>query len=149
MLNPIRRIRPEKTGIRAPLGELEKSVMRRLWDGGPAGCLAVDVQRWIEDAEGRSAAITTVLTTLERLRTKGIVRREADGRAHRFFPAISEADLTQRIVTGILNNLVHQYPQAVATYFAQQEGAGVSLETQALHDLAAQVRAAQESANET
>lgn len=39
--------------------------------------------------DGQELAHTTVLTVLDRLRRKGFVLRERDGRAHRYLPAES------------------------------------------------------------
>ena len=114
----IRRIRPEKTGVRAPLGELETAVMRHIWLCGATGCLAAEVQKALE--RERSLALTTILTTLDRLHDKGILVREREGKAYRYRAALSEAELQQRIVNGVLGELIAQFPQAVAAYFAQQ-----------------------------
>ena len=114
----IRRIRPEKTGVRAPLGDLEMAVMRHVWNCGPEGCPAVEVQQVLE--RERPTAITTVLTTLERLRDKGILVRERAGKAYRYRAAITEEQLQRRIVEGVLNDLIAQFPGAVAAYFTQQ-----------------------------
>jgi predicted transcriptional regulator len=122
MQNPIRRVRPEKTGIRAPLGELEQAVMHYLWTCGSAGAMASDVQRHLEP--DNPVAITTILTTLERLAGKGIVRRQQETRPYRFFAALEEDQLQRRIVESVLNGLIAQFPQAVATYFAQNGLAG-------------------------
>jgi predicted transcriptional regulator len=115
----IRRIRPQKTGVRAPLGDLEAAVMRCLWDCDHADCQAADVQQRLA-AAGRPVALTTVLTTLDRLHDKGIVRRARAGKAHRYAPALSEEELQGRIVEGVIGDLIAQFPRAVATYFAQQ-----------------------------
>jgi predicted transcriptional regulator len=114
----IRRIRPEKTGVRAPLGDLEAEVMRYVWDCGAQGCLGAEVQQVLE--RNRPTALTTVLTTLERLREKGILQREREGKAYRYRAALSEEQLQQRIVEGVLGDLIAQFPKAVATYFSQQ-----------------------------
>lgn len=116
--NMIRRIRPEKTGVRAPLGDLEKAVMRHVWRCGDAGCLGSDMQQALETE--RPIALTTVLTTLDRLFDKGILRREREGRAYRYRALLSEEQLQQRIVEGVLGELIAQFPKAVAAYFAQQ-----------------------------
>ena len=116
----IRRVRPEKTGIRAPLGELEQAVMRHIWPCADAGCLATEVQQHLE--QERPVALTTVLTTLDRLNDKGILRREKEGKAYRYRAALSEEQLQARIVEGVLGDLISQFPQAVAAYFAQQGG---------------------------
>jgi len=113
----IRRIRPEKTGVRAPLGDLEQAVMRCVWSCGDEGCLAAEVQHRLE--KERPVALTTVITTMDRLKDKGILLREKEGKANRYRPALSETELEQRIVSGVLGDLIAQFPQAVAAYFAQ------------------------------
>lgn len=142
MNNPIRRARPEKTGIRAPLGDLELSVMQHIWHCPHDGCLAVDVQ----SAMARPLAITTILTTLDRLFKKGILRREREGKAYRYWAGITEDQLQKKIVEGVVGGLIEQFPNAVAAYFAQaelNEGGGAPNE-QKLAELAKRVEALQQ-----
>jgi len=139
--NPIRRARPEKTGIRAPLGDLEMAVMQHIWACSHDGCLAADVQQALERV--RPLALTTILTTLDRLCKKGILRRERERRAYRYWATVSEEHLQQRIVEGVLSNLIAQFPTAVAAYFARREDAGKTGQgdTGQLADLAQRVEA--------
>lgn len=62
------------------LGELERAVMEVLWDRGEP-CLVRDVVRALA---GRDLAYTTVMTVLDRLEKKDVVRRQRDGRAWRY-----------------------------------------------------------------
>lgn len=91
--------------------------MRHVWDCGANGCLASEVQASLGNE--RPIALTTVLTTLDRLFDKGILARERDGKAYRYRAALTEAQVQQRIVEGVLGDLIAQFPQAVAAYFAQ------------------------------
>jgi len=141
--DPIRRARPEKTGVRAPLGDLEMAVMQHIWACPHDGCLAADVQQALERV--RPLALTTILTTLDRLCKKGILRRERDGKAYRYWATVNERDLQQRIVEGILSNLTAQFPQAVAAYFARREDAG---KAGPLADLAQRIEALSEPQRE-
>ncbi len=148
MNNPIRRIKPDKTGVNAPLGDLEQAVMRRVWDSGQPGITAAELQSDLD--KHHSVALTTVLTTFDRLRDKGIVRREREGKAYRYWAAIQEDELQKRIVGGVLDRLIAQFPKAVAAYFAQQEPEEVEPGT-SLEDLAKRVheiRNQQSKANE-
>lgn len=137
MNNPIRRARPERTGVRAPLGDLELAVMRHIWNCGTEGCQGADVQQALD--KERPVALTTILTTLDRLRDKGIIRRERQGKAFRYWHVLSEEQLQERIVTGVMDRLIAQFPKAVATYFAQQGPTGEETSSASLSDLARQV----------
>jgi predicted transcriptional regulator len=61
------------------LGDLERKVMDVLWDS-PGGPLT---GRQVADQLG-DRAYTTVLTILDRLRRKGMVKRTTEGRIHHF-----------------------------------------------------------------
>ncbi|MBO1333879.1 BlaI/MecI/CopY family transcriptional regulator [Streptomyces sp. VRA16 Mangrove soil] len=64
-----------------PLGELEDTVMTRVWKWNRP----VTVREVLEDLQQeRSIAYTTVMTVLDNLHQKGWVRREAEGRAYRY-----------------------------------------------------------------
>ncbi|MBC8138540.1 MAG: BlaI/MecI/CopY family transcriptional regulator [Fibrella sp.] len=135
-----RRTKPEKTGIRAPLGELELSVMRHVWACGDVGCLALEVKKAL-GAE-RVLALTTILTTLDRLHDKGILIRDKESKAYRYRAAVSEDALQERIVAGVLGDLLAQFPKAVAAYFAEPEApANKNSEKDALNALATRIAA--------
>jgi predicted transcriptional regulator len=81
------------------LGELERAVMETLWDltsdwdadrsGDTGGAVArTATARQVVDRLGadRQLAYTTVLTVLDRLERKGLVRRLRERRAHRYAP---------------------------------------------------------------
>lgn len=139
MNDSIRRTRPEKTGVRAPLGELETAVMRQIWDCGPRGCQGSDVQRALESE--KPVALTTVLTTLDRLIEKGILHRKREGRAFRYWALLSEDQLQERIVDGVLTNLISRFPRAVAAYLVQQGLATAAAEPEVLASLARKIEA--------
>jgi predicted transcriptional regulator len=77
----------------AGTGHLERAVLEVLWERpGPAAArdvLAALAQRDGADGAPRELAITTVLTVLDRLGRKGLVRRERAGRAHLYQAAVS------------------------------------------------------------
>lgn len=137
MKNPIRRARPERTGVGAPLGDLELSVMRYIWGCDHDGCQGADVQQALD--RERPVALTTILTTLDRLREKDILRREREGKAYRYWPTMTEEQLQERIVAGIMERLISQFPKAVAAYLAQHTSPGKAAEAADLSVLAQQV----------
>ncbi|NUU24819.1 MAG: BlaI/MecI/CopY family transcriptional regulator [Streptomycetaceae bacterium] len=68
------------------LGELEEQVMLRLWAAGRP--LAVREVR-DELLPERDLAYTTVMTVLDKLHRKGVLRRRMHGRAYRYEPVLS------------------------------------------------------------
>jgi predicted transcriptional regulator len=62
------------------LGELERAVMEVLWDRGEP----VLIRDVVGALEARDLAYTTVMTVLDRLEKKDVVRRQRDGRAWRY-----------------------------------------------------------------
>jgi len=67
--------------------EREMEVMSVLWTRG-SGTVA-EVQEALQALKVPDLAYNTVLTYLRSLRAKGWVRTEDEGRAHRFYPAMS------------------------------------------------------------
>lgn len=116
------------------------AVMRHVWDCETQGCQGADIQQVLE--RERPTALTTVLTTLDRLRDKGIVRRERAGKAYRYWAVFDEEQLQERIVTGVMDRLIAQFPKAVAAYFAQQGMDGREENAADLADLVQRVEAA-------
>ncbi len=79
-------------------GELERAVVEALWAaGGPLTARAVT-----DALPGRELAVTTVLTVLSRLESKGVVRRARGGRAHTYVAASSRADYTAELMRQVL-----------------------------------------------
>lgn len=74
----------------AELGNLETRVMEILWARGESS-----VRNVFEKIE-RPLAYTTVMTTLERLFKKGLLRREKSGRAFLYSPAFSHEEWERR-----------------------------------------------------
>ena len=84
------------------LGELEQRVMQILWETHP---LAV---RDVKTRLGKKPAYTTVMTTLDRLYKKGLLRREKDGLAFVYAPAIDRAEYQRRVVEAAVGPLLEQ-----------------------------------------
>ncbi|MCT2587154.1 BlaI/MecI/CopY family transcriptional regulator [Actinophytocola gossypii] len=95
------------------MGELERAVMEVLWDRGEP-CVVRDVVSVLAE---RNLAYTTVMTVLDRLTKKGLVRRQLDGRAWRYEPVNTRADYVARLMLDALD-LTGDRPAAL-TRFAQ------------------------------
>ncbi|WP_025617103.1 BlaI/MecI/CopY family transcriptional regulator [Salinispora cortesiana] len=84
------------------LGELERAVMDVLWDLLPGRSDGLMVREVVDALAGRELAYTTVLTVLDRLAGKGMVRREREGRAWRYRAAASrEAHIAQLMLDAL------------------------------------------------
>ena len=83
------------------LSALQLSLMRALWGAGQATAAEVVLAL----REERALAHTTVSTLLTRLEKRGIVEAERQGRQVVYRPLISESQVRQSMVSGLLANL--------------------------------------------
>lgn len=83
------------------LGQLEAAVMQRLWSWDRP----VLVREVLEDLQrDRPLAYTTVMTVLDNLHRKGLVRREKSGRAYAYLPTRSRAQHTAELMEQALSS---------------------------------------------
>ena len=81
------------------LGQLETAAMEHLW----ASESPMSVREMLEHLnEERELAYTTVLTVLDHLHRKRVVRREKAGRAYVYRPAASRSDHTAELMRQVL-----------------------------------------------
>jgi predicted transcriptional regulator len=78
-------------GIKRANGALETEVLGVLW-ASEIALTPSEVQAALEESGVGELAYTTVATTLTRLLAKGVVEREAAGRAHIYRPTRDAAD---------------------------------------------------------
>ena len=91
----------------ASLGERELDVMSLLWQH-TSGTVA-EVQELLTTP----LAYTTVLTILRNLEAKGFVRREEEGRAHRYFPKVKKRAAQKRALSRLIDTLFLGSPEAL------------------------------------
>ena len=111
------------------LGKLERAVLEVLWDRGEP-CLVRDVGEALAD---RNLAYTTVMTVLDRLEKKGVVRRERDGRAWRYEPAASREGYVAQLMLEALD-LAGNRGAALTRFAESVAGAEVEALSRALDD---------------
>jgi predicted transcriptional regulator len=116
---------------RREMGALEGEILVLLW-GSDRPLSAVEVHAAI----GEGLAHTSVLTVLTRLWRKDLVQREAHGRSYRYWPAVSEAQLTaqrmraqleraadrQQALTSFVGSLSDQDEQALRAIVERIDG---------------------------
>jgi tetratricopeptide (TPR) repeat protein len=76
------------------LGPLEAELMRVLWRRGPS--LAAELEKVVNRRREQALAYSTVLNILLDLEKKDVVEHTVEGRAYRFVPKLSEAELQER-----------------------------------------------------
>ena len=72
-----------------------------------------------ELAQHRQIAYTTVMTTMTRLATKGLLRRDTAGLAHRYRPAVSQDSYLRSALGRVLTWALERYPEPAASYLAE------------------------------
>jgi predicted transcriptional regulator len=84
----------------AQLGPLEQQVLAAVWARGSS------TVREILDAGDIKLAYTTVMTTLDRLYKKQLLNRAAEGRAFRYSPRYTQAELEKAAVGQTIRQLL-------------------------------------------
>jgi predicted transcriptional regulator len=103
----VRRYRPRGHGVSKLLGELEASVMERLWKAGSA--TVREVHASLSARREGELAYTTVMTVMSRLAEKGLLRRFREGSAFRYRPAVERetfiAEASRDVFSGLARDL--------------------------------------------
>ncbi len=90
--------------------------MNVLWALG-SGTVA-EVQERLPD----QLAYTTVLTLLRILETKGHVRHEPDGRAHRYIPLVQKEEAREGALGRVTRKLLSGSPELVMAHLLKERG---------------------------
>lgn len=116
------------------MGELEQAVLEVLWDLRSAS--GREVHARLADRGGRELAYTTVMTVLDRLARKDVVVRERDGRAFRYAPRRSRAEMTAELMREALDGTGADRDQALVSFVGEASDEDLAALRRALADLA-------------
>lgn len=94
------------------LGKLEREAMERIWNRGE-----VSVRDIYLDFEKR-LAYTTIMTTLQRLCAKGVLRRRKQGRAFYYRARVSPLEFEQGIARDVIDGLIGRSEEKVEPLLA-------------------------------
>jgi predicted transcriptional regulator len=95
----------KRTGeVASKLGPLEREVMELIWRR-PEEAAEVSVRDIYTAFEGR-LAYTTLMTTLDRLRKKGLLERRKEGRAFIYSPRFSPDEFERSVARDAINMLL-------------------------------------------
>jgi predicted transcriptional regulator len=118
-----------------PLFELEATIMRVVWRKFPAS--ARDVCDSLTGA--RERAYTTIMTTMDRLHKKGVLRREKHGLAWVYSPNMSESEYKKALADGLADKLLAEHGEMGMLAVVQAASADDALLSR-LEDLIAKQR---------
>jgi predicted transcriptional regulator len=111
--------------VELALTERELDVMAVLWERG-SGTVA-EVRDALADGGAPGGAkldlaYTTVLTILRTMEEKGYVRHEAEGKAHRYFPAVQQQAVRKSALARLVDTLFRGSPELVLTQLVSDRG---------------------------
>ena len=121
--------------LRATFGRLEREVMEVIWRGAP---LSV---RDVRSHLARTAAYTTIMTTLDRLYKKGFVDRERQGRAYVYTATHSRQQVERAVAAGLLTGFIQQGPKTALPLLSNLVDVVAERDAALLDELEALVRA--------
>ncbi len=105
--------RPHKTGRGRVLGDLEKSVMDVLWEKGEVTGREV----FEETGQERALAFTTILTVMDRLLKKGLIKRMKRGRLYVYRASMSRDEFVRQVSQEVLQGILDISASSAATSF--------------------------------
>lgn len=73
----------------------------------------------VRDGLEADLAYTTVLTILRNLEAKGVVRREEEGRAHRYFPAVEHDEVRESALRRLIDRFFAGSPESLLTHLVE------------------------------
>ena len=100
------------------LGERELDIIQALWQNG-SGTVA-DVHQSLQN-QGEDIAYTTVQTMLNRLESKGLVKRDDSDRAHRYVPVLKEPAVVNRAIQKLAERFFSGSVEALATRLVEKD----------------------------
>ena len=112
---------PNKEDLSKVLGELEADVMKAVWSLQKGNVKEVHA----EVNTGRSSAITTVATVLDRLHGKGLVQRalvKDGGIRYEYSPAMSRVQFEGTVVRNVFKGLFETFGDSAISYLVQNSG---------------------------
>ncbi len=92
-------IRPSEAII-ASLGKLERETMNEVWKQKEVSV------RVVETAFDERVAYTTIMTTLDRLYKKGLLKRRKEGRAFLYSPRYTPEELERGVTEDVISSLL-------------------------------------------
>lgn len=113
-------VRPDATGLRAALYDLEADIMEVVWGRGLDEFAVSDVHDVL--SKDRDIAYTTVMTTLTRLHDKELLTRHKDGRRYLYSAKLSRDEFLRAMTREVLDRLPEVARDEAVSYLVDQLG---------------------------
>lgn len=124
--------RPSRKGAAQVLGELESEVIRVIWDSPESSAAQVRKRLSLK----KKLAYTTVVTVLDRLYKKGLLKRRKEGKAFLYSPRLTREEFNEAITRDVLAGLLKEGSRPTLTTFVDL----VATDEQLLEELEELVR---------
>ena len=96
------------------LGALELEVLKTIWE-----CPGSTVAEAAERLPHRQYARTTVLTVIQRLHAKGLLRRRTEAGIFRYSATQQRQQVLSRLITGFVENVLDGSPAPFVAYLTE------------------------------
>ena len=107
--------RPSGQGVAQVLGDLESAVIRAVWDRPDSSARQV-----LERFSGRRIlAYTTIVTVLDRLYKKGLLKRRKEGKAFLYSPRLTREEFDRAVTHDVLAALLRERSRPTLTTFVE------------------------------
>jgi predicted transcriptional regulator len=104
--------RPDRSGIRKILGDLEAEIMEYVWSR-PAG-QGVTVREVYEAIlTQRHIAYTTIMSTMTRLAKKQVLRVATEQTAYQYFPTMTQGALLSHVAGRMMEDVLLHFSDAL------------------------------------
>lgn len=104
---------PARRIVEKHLGSLEAQIMRVLWERPD-----LPVRDVVEALPGRRVrAYTTVMTVMNRLTEKRLLKRRSEGRAYVYMPTVSEEEFVEQLTRSMVRSLINDFGDVAVANF--------------------------------
>lgn len=108
--------KPHNKGLRKIFGETETEIMELLWT--MERVTVRDIYEVINQRRG--IAYTTILTIMNRLKKKKLLRAESTGKTYFYTPVLSREQLIAQMTHKVIDSLIDEFPEPVSDYLLEQ-----------------------------
>lgn len=108
----IKKFKIDETGLNRFFGPLEAKVMDVLWDGDEK--TIKDVQQVLD--QEKPTKFNTVMTVMNRLVDKGILKKRTEGRSSLYTPVQTRADFIHTQSKDMTNELMDEFGNVVVSH---------------------------------